>query len=136
MDGIKIFEKAELAWNGRTVKATDEEIIQILGPMFALFSSGKVTSEMVGAYVMMLRDVAPERLAAAVLKSMNTCKFLPTIADIREHLEARAPGPCHDVDPRTLPDVPANMYHLDPEEDKRRRMERLHQTKGWDRYYA
>ena len=135
MGAIEKVSKQELAWNGRSVKATDEQIIEIIGPMFALFSSSKITSDMVGAYVMMLRDVAPDRLAAAVLKAMNTCKFLPTVADIREQLESRAPGPRNDVDPTTLPDIPQRMFRLDPEEDKRQRMERLRQTKGWSKYY-
>lgn len=135
MDNIEKIDKHELAWNGRRVKSTEDEIIRILGPMFALFPQTKADKNTVAVYVMMLRDVAPDRLADAVLKAMNTCKFLPTVAEIREHLESHPPGPRNDVDPMTLPDIPIEMFRLDDEEDRRQRLERLRQTKGWDKYY-
>lgn len=136
MDEIEKVDKQHLAWNGKRVRGTDEQIVEIIGPMFALFASSKATGETVRAYVMMLRDIAPDKLADAVLSAMNTCKFLPTVADIREQLEVRAPGPRNDIDPATLPPVPIKMFRLDEEEDRRQRLERLRQTKGWDKYYA
>lgn len=128
--------KQELAWNNKPVRSTDEEIVICLAPMFALFPQTKADKSTVAAYVMMLRDIAPDKLAAAVLKAMGTCKFLPTVAEIREQLELKAPGPRNDVDPRTLKPVPPTMFRLDPDEDRRQRLERLRQTKHWDKYYA
>lgn len=136
MDNIEKIGKQELAWNGRRVRSTDDEIIRILAPMFTLFPQTKADKNTVGIYVMMLRDVAPDVLANAVLKAMNTCKFLPTVAEIREQIDSRAPGPRSDVDPAELPSIPNKMFRLDPEEDKRQRLERLRMTKGWSRYYA
>jgi len=129
-------EKQELAWNNKPVRSTDEQIVTILGPMFALFPQTKADKNTVAVYVMMLRDVDPQTLAAAVLKAMNTCKFLPTVAEIREQLETRAPGPRSDVDPRQLKPVPSQMFRLDEDEDRRQRMARLAQTKGWGKFYA
>ncbi len=136
MNEIEQYGKQELAWNGQRVKATDEEISRILGPMFVMFSQVKVTNEMIAVYVMMLRDVEKNRLADAVLKAMNTCKFLPTVADIREQLEARIPGPSNDADPRKLRPVPTKMFRLDDDEDKRQRMAQLRRTDKWSKYYA
>lgn len=136
MNEIVKSDKQELAWNNKPVRSTDEEIVICLTPMFALFPQTKADKSTVAAYVMMLRDIAPDKLAAAVLKAMNVCKFLPSVAEIREQLETQAPGPRNDVDPRTLKPIPTEMFHLDPEEDKRQRMARLRMTKGWDKYYA
>lgn len=136
MDNIEKVEKQELAWNGRRVKSTDDEIIRILAPMFALFPQTKADKNTVAVYVMMLRDVAPDVLANAVLRAMNTCKFLPTVAEIREQIDSRTPGPRNDVDPSILPDIPSKMFRLDDDEDRRQRLERLRQTKNWGKYYA
>lgn len=135
MNEIEKVEMQELAWNGKCVRSTDEQIVEIIGPMFALFGGSKSSKEMVAAYVMMLRDVAPDKLSDAVLKAMNSCKFLPTVADIREQLESHPPGPRNDVDPMLLPDIPRKMFRLDPEEDLRQRLERLRQTRNWDKKY-
>lgn len=136
MNEIDRYEKQELAWNNKPVRSTDEQIVTILGPMFALFPQTKADKNTVAVYVMMLRDLDPQTLAAAVLKAMNTCKFLPTVAEIREQLETRAPGPRNDVDPRQLKPVPSQMFRLDEDEDRRQRMARLAQTKGWGKFYA
>ena len=136
MNEIVRSEKQELAWNNKPVRSTDEQIVTILGPIYALFPQTKADKNTVAVYVMMLRDVDPQTLAAAVLKAMNTCKFLPTVAEIREQLETRAPGPRSDVDPRQLKPVPSQMFRLDEDEDRRQRMARLAQTKGWGRFYS
>jgi len=136
MNEIEKVGKQGLAWNGRRIKSTDDEISRILGPMFVLFSQAKITEEMVAVYVMMLRDIEPQALAAAVLKAMNACKFLPTVAEIREQLGARVPGPSSDVDLTKLKPVPSKMFHLDPDEDRRQRMAQLRRTEKWNRYYA
>lgn len=136
MNEITKADKQELAWNNKPVRSTDEEIVICLAPMFALFPQTKADKSTVAAYVMMLRDIAPDKLAAAVLKAMGVCKFLPTVAEIREQLEAQVPGPRNDVDPAKLKAIPTEMFRLDPDEDRRQRLERLRQTKGWSRYYA
>jgi hypothetical protein len=127
-----------LAWNGRPIKSTDEQIASILNPMFDTYPSAKKNENMVDMYVKMLRDIDPVSLAQAVLQAMAGSEFLPTIAAIRKAYESeqRPPGPRNDVDPRTLKDIPERTFRLDPEEDKRQRMERLRQTKGWGSKYA
>lgn len=136
MDAIEKAGKQELAWNNKPVRISDEDIVTILGPMFALFPQTKADKSTVGVYVMMLRDLDPETLAQAVLKAMNTCKFLPTVAEIREQIETRAPGPRTDVDATKLKPVPTRMFRLDPEEDRRQRMNQLRRTEKWSKYYA
>lgn len=136
MGAIERAGKQELAWNGKPARNTEEEITEILAPMFTLFPSTNADENTFAIYVRMLRDVEVHSLAAAVLKAMNSCKFLPTIADIREQLESRAPGPRSDVDPARRKPVPQRMFRLDDDEDRRLRLERLRQTKGWDKHYA
>lgn len=128
--------KAELTYDGKRVRSTDEEIMMALAPMFATYDNAKVTEEKVNVYKMLLRDIAPDVLMRAVLEAMKVCKFLPTPADIRGQIEQRAPGPRNDVDPTTLPDIPQKMFRLGDEDDRRERMTRLRRTKGWDKYYA
>ncbi len=136
MNEIEKSAGTELAWNGKPVRSTDEQIIICLTPMFALFPQTKADKNTVAAYLMMLRDIEPQVLATAVLGAMGVCKFLPTVAEIREQIETRAPGPASHVDPRTLPDIPAKMFRLDPDEDRRQRMAQLRRTKDWGKYYA
>lgn len=136
MNTIKKAGKQELAWNGKPVRNSEEEATVILAPMFALFPQTNADKNTFALYVKMLRDVDPEVLSGAVLRAMNSCKFLPTVAEIREQIEARTPGPRNDVDPSKLANVPVKMFRLDPDEDRRQRMERLRHTQKWDRYYA
>lgn len=136
MGAIEKVGKQELAWNGKPVRNSEEEVTVILAPMFALFPQTNADDKTFELYVRMLRDVDPGVLADAVLKAMNACKFLPTVAEIRECMELRTPGPRSDVDPSTLPPVPQKFFRLDPDEDRRQRLERLRQTKNWDKYYA
>lgn len=131
--------KQELAWNGKPVRSSEEEIVRILAPMFASFPSTKADGVTVDNYVQMLCDIAPDTLAAAVLRVKATCKFFPTIAEIREAAQVdneREPGPRTDVDPATLPDIPRKFHRLDPEEDRRQRMEQLRRTQNWGKYYS
>lgn len=139
MNEIQKAGKQELAWNGKRVLSSDEEIVRILAPMFASFPNTKADGITVDNYVQMLCDIAPDALAAAVLHVKATCKFLPTIAEIREAAQVdnkREPGPRNDIDPATLPSVPPKFFRLSDEEDRRQRMEQLRRTKGWDRYYS
>ncbi len=128
--------KQELAWNKKPVRSTDEQIVICLAPMFALFPQTKADKDTVSVYVMMLRDIEPQALASAVLKAMGVCKFLPTVAEIREQLEVQTPGPRNDVDPRKLKPIPTEMFRLDPEEDRRQRMAQLRRTEKWGKLYS
>jgi hypothetical protein len=133
MNEIDKYQKQELTWDNKPVRNTEDEVVTILAPMFAMFAATKVDGNTVDAYVMMLRNVDPAVLRPAVLKAMDTCKFLPTVADIREHIAATVlPGPSSHVDPKQLKDVPSTMFRLDPEEDKRQRMNQLRRTQGWN----
>jgi hypothetical protein len=136
MNAIEKVGKQELAWNGRPVRNTEQDATVILAPMFAAYPNTNADDATFEIYVKMLRDIDPQRLADAVLKAMSICKFLPTVADIREQLEQRAPGPRSDVDPHQLPDIPKKMYRPDPETDRQERLERLRQTRKWDGKYA
>lgn len=136
MNEIEKAGKQELAWNGKPVRSTEAEITVILAPMFALFPNTSADGNTFGVYVQMLRDVDPETLSHAVLNAMNSCKFLPTVAEIREFIPRRGAGPHSHADPTTLPDVPAKMFRLPEDEDRRQRLERLRQTKDWGKYYA
>ncbi len=135
MSAIEKAGKQELAWNGKPVRNSEEEVTVILAPMFALFPQTNADKNTFALYVKMLRDVDPQVLSVAVLKAMNCCKFLPTVAEIREQMESRAPGPRNDVNPDKLPPVPPKMFRLQPDEDRAQRMERLRQTKHWDKHY-
>lgn len=136
MNEIVKSDKQELAWNGKQVRSTDEEIIVCLTPMFALFPQTKADKHTVSVYVMMLRDIEPQALAQAVLKAMGVCKFLPTVAEIREQLEVTTPGPRNDVDPTKLKPVPTRMFRLPDDEDKAQRMAQLRRTEKWGKLYS
>lgn len=120
-------------------RSTDGEIIMALAPLYVAYPNSKPTDELIDFYKKMLCDIEPAALARAVLAAVKVCKFMPTVADIREHLTQdveRAPGPRNDVDPATLPDIPKKMFRLDPEEDKKQRMDQLRRTQGWAGYYS
>jgi hypothetical protein len=132
------FEKKELAFNGRSAKSSDAEIILALGPIYVAWPKFRRETEFVNLLCLMLRDIPPDKLAAAVMTVVETSKFEPTVAHIREAYEAqrRPPLANSEVDPHQLPDIPSKMYRLPPDEDKAERMERLRQTRKWDGKYA
>jgi hypothetical protein len=137
-NGIAPYEKKELAFNGRKAKSSDAEIILALGPLYVAWPKFRRETEFVNLLCLMLRDIPADKLAAAVLTVIETSKFEPTVAHIREAYEEarRTPGPSSDVDPHTLKDIPTQMFRLPPDEDKAERMERLRQTRKWDSKYA
>lgn len=143
-DGIvkyKKQEEIEKAWNGKAIHTTKEELARVLAPMFATFPGLVMSAETFNAYYMLLGDLDPNKLAAAVIRACQAHEYptqLVTVAAIRKAYEGeqRAPGPRNDVDPAMLPDIPRKMFRLDDDEDRRQRMERLRMTKGWDKYYA
>ncbi len=135
---IELYEEKALAFNGRKAKSTDDDIVRALSPIFVAHPHLDVTDEWLRLHKLMLRDIAPDALARAVLDALATNEYPPTIAAIRKAAsnEDRAPGPRSDVDPRQLKPVPTQMFRLDEEEDRRQRMERLRMTQGWGKYYA
>ena len=135
---IKAYEDLAVAFNGRRAKSTDDEITMALAPIFVAHPHLDVTDEWLRLHKLMLRDIAPDVLARAVLDTLATNDYPPTIAAIRKAAsnEDRAPGPRSDVDPRQLKPVPSQMFRLDEDEDRRQRMARLAQTKGWGRFYS
>lgn len=137
-NAIKKFQPASLTFNGQRARASDEQIIMAIGPIFAAYPHAKVTDEMISVYKMMLRDIDPDVLVYAVLAAIAVCKFPPTIADIREQVELtkRAPGPQSHVDPQELKPIPVKMFRLDDDEDRRQRMEQLRRTEKWGKYYS
>ena len=74
-------------------------------------------------------------MARAVVQAIanDTTGFPLAPGVIRGYAEdaERIPGPRSEIDWSKRKPVPQNMYHLDPEEDKRQRMARLARTKGW-----
>lgn len=128
------------AWNGKRVQLSKEQLFMALGPMFAAFPGLEMSDETFNAYYLMLCDLAPERLAMAVISACQTHKFptqLITIAAIREAYdgEKREPGPRSDIPIESLPNVPQKFFRLPDDEDRRQRMAQLHRTRGWDKYY-
>lgn len=141
MNEIEKVEKQELAWNGRSIRLSKEELSLALAPIFATFPGLEMAADTFNAYYMMLCDLDPNKLVAAVIQTCQAHKYptqLVTIAAIREAYDSnrRPPGPWSDIDPHDLPDIPTKMFRLDPDEDKRQRMERLRMTRHWDKYYS
>jgi hypothetical protein len=130
--------KTALTFNGGKARSTDDQVLKAIAPIFAAYPHAKVTDEMLSLYKMMLRDIDPDVLVYAVLAAIAVCKFPPTIADIREQVEAtkRTPGPESHVDMAELKPVPRKMFRLDPDEDRQRRMEQLRRTEQWGKHYS
>ncbi len=123
---------------GKRIRASREDVLRALAPMFAYFPNLTMSEETFNAYYMTLCILDSDKLAAAVVAACEAHQYptqLITVAAIREHLEQRAPGPRSDVDPRTLPPVPQKMFRLPDDEDRQQRLERLRQTRGWDKLY-
>ncbi len=58
----------------------------ILKQLFAAYPNAQVTPETVAVYMRLLRDIQPEDLQVAVDQAIATCKFLPTVAELRDTL--------------------------------------------------
>lgn len=133
--------KQELTWNGKRMRASKELVFKALAPMFVIFPNLEMSDETFGAYYMMLCDLDPDKLAAAVVLACQAHEYptqLITVAAIRKAYdgERQAPGPRSDVDPAALPRVPQKFFRLPEDEDRRERMERLRQTRNWDKFYS
>jgi len=68
--------------------ATPEEVAQVLGMLSVSFPNFKLPPESMEMYTMLLEDLPVDVLRSAVLECANTCKFFPTIAEIREKTNA------------------------------------------------
>jgi hypothetical protein len=137
-NAIKPYEQQEIerTFEGKRVRTSKEQLHTALGPMFAMFPNLEMGEKTFNAYYMMLADLDPNRLAVAVVQACQAHEYptqLITVAAIRKAYEqdARPPGPSNDIDPTQLKPIPDKMFRLDPEEDKRQRLERLRQTRGW-----
>ncbi len=130
----------ERTYNGKRVRTSKEQLARILAPMFATFQGLSMSDETFSMYHKLLADLDPSKLEAAVMIACGAHKYptqLITVAAIREAFEGeqRAPGPRSDIDPRTLPPVPHKMFRLPDDEDRQQRLERLRQTRKWDKLY-
>lgn len=128
-------------WDGKRARTSKEDLLKALAPMFVAFPGLEMSDETFNAYHMMLADLDPNKLAVAVVRACQAHEYpthLVTVAAIRKAYdgEQRAPGPASPVDPHTLKPVPTEFFRLDPEEDRRQRLERLRQTRHWEKYYA
>jgi hypothetical protein len=137
----KAKNELDRTFDGKRIRTSKEQLSRALAPMFTAFPGLEMSAQTFNTYHMMLCDLDPNRLAVAIVQACQAHKFptqLVTVAAIRECYEqdSAPPGPRSDVDPATLPPIPSKMFRLDPEEDRRQRMELLRQTRGWDKYYA
>jgi hypothetical protein len=63
---------------------TKSEVAKLVAVMAAAFPNAKVTPETSSVYERMLADLEYPAANAAVERLLATCKFLPTVAEIRE----------------------------------------------------
>ncbi len=125
----------ELAWNGKRVRLSIEQLSIALAPMFAAFPDLKMKPDTLNAYYMMLNDLDPHRLVLAVIAACQAHKYptmLVTVAAIREAYQdnEQAPGPSSNIErPAT---GRTKMYQADADEDRRERMRVLRRTGGAD----
>lgn len=70
------------------------DIISVLAQLFSAYAHAKVPIETQAVYVRLLRDIPIAELQAVVDQAIAECKFLPTVAEIREryHLLTRTLG--------------------------------------------
>ena len=62
------------------------ETMNALKQLFAAYPQTQVSEQTVAVYLKMLRDIPAEALQVAVDQSIATCKFLPTVAELRDTL--------------------------------------------------
>ena len=59
-------------------------ITTILRQLFAAYPSVQATPETIAMYVRLLSDIPPDELQTVVDQAVATCRFLPTIAELRD----------------------------------------------------
>lgn len=60
----------------------------ILKQLFAAYPNTQVTAETVAVYLRLLGDIAPSDLQVIVDQAVATCRFLPTVSELRDSLHA------------------------------------------------
>lgn len=131
----------EYTAGGKRIRASKDDVVRALAPMFAFFPNLTMGEETFNAYYMTLCILDPDKLAAAVVAACEAHQYptqLITVAAIRKAYddEQRAPAARNDVALGDLKPVPQNMFRLEEDVDRRERMERLRRTEKWSRYYA
>lgn len=58
----------------------------VLKQLFAAFPNSQVSAETVAVYMRLLQDIPLDALQVAVDQAIATCKFLPTVAELRDSL--------------------------------------------------
>lgn len=60
----------------------------ILGQLFSAYANAKIDEGTVAVYTRLLADIPPADLQTVVDQCLSECKFLPTIAEIRDRYHA------------------------------------------------
>jgi hypothetical protein len=70
------------------------DILPIIRQLFSAYPHAQAEDGTIVVYVRLLRDISPSDLQAVVDQAIAECKFLPTVAEIREryHLLTRTLG--------------------------------------------
>lgn len=122
----------------RKQRSTPEQVAIILAPLFALFGVEEKAIQRI--YVERLIDIAPDALQAAVDKAIDSCKFRPTVAELREFAQGQSePGPRNDLTQEQIAarrDVSNMRLWQDPEDTPSGRRERLRRTEKWGNRYG
>lgn len=63
------------------------QISEMIGAMATLFPNAEISTTVNRSYVKMLKDIPLPVLTAAIDQSIAECRFLPTVADIRERAD-------------------------------------------------
>lgn len=131
----------EYTAGGKRIRASREDVFRALAPIFAYFPNLEMKEETFNAYYMTLCILDPNKLASAVMIACEAHEYptqLVTVAAIRKAYEGeqRAPAARNDVALEDLKPVPTRMFHLAADEDRSQRLERLRQTKNWDKLYS
>ena len=62
------------------------DTFSILKQLFSAFPNTQVSEATVAVYLRLLRDIQPDDLQVAVDQAIATCKFMPTVAELRDTL--------------------------------------------------
>lgn len=111
--------------------------LDLLKNLFAAFPSSHPTEQTFNVYLETLADVPFEKLEAAAKQIIRDGgAFPPSVGDLIKIIKL-APGASSPTSQERLEKpIPQQFFRLDPEEDRRQRLERLRQTAGWSKYYA
>lgn len=61
-----------------------ESTLTVLAQLFACYPNTEVGRETTAMYVRLLQDIPPDELQTVVDQAVATCRFLPTIAELRD----------------------------------------------------